>query len=364
MYKKKILFTANSYWYIKKFRYNTVKSLLKNNEVKILVPEENNSKEVNIFFFKYGKYNLNLLKEFYYFFSFCYQVFFLKPDIIFSFNPKINLYASFAAFFFNIKCIPNVSGLGESLHLIGYKKLIYKLCLKFLIKNSYLIFFQNYENLKFFKSICSLSKSKYKVLLGSGVNLKNFRCNFNNIQNNKIIFIMASRLIKDKGVIEYIEAAIKIKKKYKNKCTFYLLGISDDSLRSVDKSYLEKYIRSDYIKILRDPLKVKEFIKNADCSVLPTYYNEGVPKFLIESIAASNIIITTNTPGCNLVMKNNINGFFVKPKSISDLELQLLRVLNIKFNDLNRMKRNSYFASNKFNEKYNIQSYENIILNL
>ena len=76
MYKKKILFTANSYWYIKKFRYNTVKSLLKNNEVKILVPEENNSKEVNIFFFKYGKYNLNLLKEFYYFFFFFLSSFF------------------------------------------------------------------------------------------------------------------------------------------------------------------------------------------------------------------------------------------------------------------------------------------------
>ena len=364
MIKKKIIFTANSYWYIKKFRTNTIRSLLHNHDVKILVPQHNNLKNNNnIFFFKYNNANLNLLKEIYYFFSFCYQVFLLKPDIIFSFNPKINLYTAFASFFLKIKNIPNISGLGEPLHLVGFKKLIYRFSLKLLIKNSHLIFFQNQENLNYFKKIYYLPKSKYRVLLGSGVNLKNFRVKPTNIKKSKVTFIMASRLINDKGVKEYIEAAIKIKKKYKSKCIFYLLGLSDNSSRSLDKSYIEKHTRSDYINFLIDPSKVTELIRSADCSVLPTYYNEGVPKFLIESIAASNIIITTNTPGCNLIMKENINGFFVKPKSIHNLELQFLRVINIKTEDSTRMKKNSYLASKKFNEKYNIQEYKSIILN-
>jgi glycosyltransferase involved in cell wall biosynthesis len=363
MDKKKIIFTANSYWYIKKFRKDTISSLMQNNDVSILVPQDKNFTNNNIFFFKYSNTNLNLLKEIYYFFSFCYKVFLIKPDIICSFNPKINLYATFASFLLNIKNIPNISGLGEPLHLVGYKKLIYRFSLKFLIKNSHMIFFQNQENLIYFKNIYSLPNSKYKVLLGSGVNLKNFRVKPTNNKKNTITFIMASRLIEDKGVKEYIEAAIKIKKKYKSRCIFYLLGISDHSARSLDRAYIEKFTRSDYINILIDPVRVSELIKSADCSVLPTYYNEGVPKFLIESIAASNIIITTNTPGCNLVMKNNVNGFFVKTKSIYDLEMQLLRVMNIKSQDFDRMKKNSFLASKKFNEKYNIQAYKNVIIN-
>ena len=176
----------------------------------------------------------------------------------------------------------------------------------------YHILFQNTDIQETYRRNNLLSLPSYQLINGSGVNIKKIRNYSSKNKNKKFSFIMACRLIKEKGVIEYLEAAKFIKYKYKNRCDFFLFGLEDSSYRSIPLELIKKYQRLNVINLYVNKKNILKYISQADCSVLPTYYNEGLPKFLLESLASSNIILTTKTPGCKMTLIENINGFSLK----------------------------------------------------
>lgn len=360
----KIAFAANTSWYLKNFRYNTIKIFSSKYEtVATFSPKvkENYSvfedlrvSERNFNMEPAGK---NYLKELISLISVTISYYRYKPDLIFSFNPKVNLYTLIFSAISNTPVVINVSGVGAASQLSGVKGLAYKFFLKRFYNKASHIFFQNSEDMQDFiaKGICD--GTNHEVLPGSGVDLAKFKPSFSSFREKK--FLMASRLIKQKGVIEFLESAKHIiNNENKIKAQFYIAGIVDESSRAVSEKEIYSYCTEGYIDYLGNCSNVAEVLQNIDIVVLPSYYPEGTPRSLLEAAAAGKVIITTDTPGCRDVVIEGVNGFLVPPRDTEALRKAMEKVINLSDEKLAEMQTNSRkLAEDKFDEQYVIQRY-------
>ena len=153
--------------------------------------------------------------------------------------------------------------------------------------------------------------------------------------------------IRQKGVIEYVKAATYLKYKFK-KMFFYLIGDPDkNNPSSISQRYLNslKLLKYRSVNYLPHTKNIFKYIKKSDVIVLPSY-GEGLPASLLEALFLKKAVITTKVNGCLEIVKNNYNGFLVRPKNSQDLKDVFLKIIN-KPNLVNRFKKNSYRLYNK-----------------
>ncbi|WP_432694250.1 glycosyltransferase family 4 protein [Priestia aryabhattai] len=217
------------------------------------------------------------------------------------------------------KIICIVNGSGRLFQLAGVKGKIVKLIsypmlwLAFLFSSH--IFFQNQDDLKMLRKKKLLPRNNYNTINGSGVNLDTYE-----LQEmvHKPVFLMLSRLTGSKGVNEYIEAAIQIKRLYPES-VFYLVGPMDDQEESINKERLHKAVSEGVIKLKGKVENVASYIQLCKVFVLPSYYPEGIPRSILEAMAMGRPILTTNSPGCRETVEHGENGFLVEPRNSQDL---------------------------------------------
>lgn len=181
--------------------------------------------------------------------------------------------------------------------------------------------------------------------MGSGVNLKKFQY-LNPVVKKKINFLMISRLIYNKGVLEFFEAA----KLLKNNQNFYfeLIGkASDDNLNEIKQSELIKYKDLNNLKILNFTTNIKKKLNNINYLILPSY-REGMSKSLMEAMASGIPVIVSKVAGNVELVKDNFNGFFCRPRNHKSLYKTILKVSKL------RQKKYSVISKNcrKFSENY------------
>ena len=171
-------------------------------------------------------------------------------------------------------------------------------------------------------------------------------------------FIMISRLLYDKGYTQYVEAARIIKQKYP-KTIFKILGsIDEDYPNHVPYEKIKEDIESGVIEYLGYDPNVRSVIENTDCVVLPSFYNEGLSRVLMEALAMKKVIITTNIPGCKETVDNGLNGYLCEPKSTSSLVECMQRVIllsdeeRIKMGNIGRKKAEDIFDISKVISTY------------
>ena len=286
----------------------------------------------------------------------------IKPDIILTFTIKPNIYTSLIAKKMKIPIINNISGLGT----IFIKKNITTKIAQLLYKTSFskynYVLFQNEYDLDEFKKKKLLNNSKYGIIPGSGINTSEWSDNVLNNRGKKILF--CARLIKDKGINEYLESARIIKRKYPD-IIFNVVGpLGVDNKTSISKNLLNEFIVDNSINYLGKSNDMKEIIKNNDIIVLPSY-REGMSRFLLESASMSKPIITTNVPGCREIVQDSINGFLCEPKNSFDLANKIEKMINIsehdriKFGNNGRKLMIENFEESKVTGKY-IQIIKNI----
>ncbi len=235
-----------------------------------------------------------------------------KPDIVFSYTIKPNIYGSMAATKLGIPCIPNITGLGTAVENKGWKQKLIMLLYKKAFKKVKTIFFQNEDNMRFF-SERNLYNEKHKLLPGSGVNLKRFTPA--EYPSDEVInFVFISRLMKEKGTDQYLEAAEYITNKYPN-TRFHICGFCEKEYEHRLKSLTENEAVV-YHGMVKD---MTEILPEMHCTVHPTYYPEGLANVLLESLATARPIITTDRAGCREVVEDGINGFVVKQQDSQDL---------------------------------------------
>lgn len=260
----------------------------------------------------------------------------INPDVILTYTIKPNIYGGYVCGRLGIPYIVNVTGLGTSIQNGGLMQRLTLSLYKVGIEKAQKIFFQNTENRDFMldKGIVS---DRYDVLPGSGVNIERYKL-IPYPEHNTVDFVFIARIMKEKGINQYCEAAKTIRKKHPNS-RFHICGFCEESYEGYIKNLQEEgiIIYHGFVKDMFD------IYKDVDCIVHPTYYPEGMSNVLLEASASGRPIITTNRSGCREVIVNGKNGFLVKEKNTLDL----IRTIE-KFIDLSKEERKKMGLHGRF----------------
>ena len=250
-----------------------------------------------------------------------------KPDIILSFTIKVNIYGSMAARSCRIPIIGNVSGLGTTFLWKGWVRRAAILLYNRAFRSTDFTFFQNVDDRKLFLEKVKLDSSKTGLLPGSGIDLAHFNSSPPAFQE-PTKFLMISRLILEKGVLDYLAAAATILKE-RSDVKFQLLGNYDiDHKRSISERDFNRIESGDVITYLGQTDDVMKAIRESDVIVLPSY-REGTPRTLLEAAAMSRPLISTDVPGCREVVLDGINGFLCEPKTPESLSSKIRLFLSL-----------------------------------
>jgi glycosyltransferase involved in cell wall biosynthesis len=329
----RIAIVLNTSWNIYNFRMNFVQALLeKGHEVHTIAPEDDYTPRLVSagcihHRVKMDSRGANPIKDS----ALILELYLIyrrvKPDIILHYTIKPNVYGTLAASLLRIPVVNNVCGLGTVFlksNLVSFVAiLLYRVSFRFADK----VFFQNPDDMKLFLDKKLVSAKSVDILPGSGIDLKKFHPSTFK-RNDKFTFLLISRLISDKGVFEYVEAVRKLKAGGMN-ASFQVLGAMDpEHKRGIRVKVIQEWINSGVIEYLGTTDDVRSFIDVADCIVLPSY-REGTPRTLLEAASSAKPIIATDVPGCNHVVKNNVNGLLCKLKDSNDLAEKMLQMASL-----------------------------------
>ena len=292
----------------------------------------------------------------------------LKPRIVHHYGAKAILYGTFACLFLRNKplVVNNLIGLGyifssnslkakilRPILLLGYRLF---LCPE---KLNCKVICENQEDIDFFVHNGSLTYDRAIKIPGAGINTEIFFPAEENKKEKICTVIMCCRLLRDKGVNTFVEAA-KILKKERIPVQCWLVGKPDyGNPNSVQQSELDLWQQEGNIKYLGFSSDIASLLRKAHIACLPSHYREGLPKALIEAAACGLAIITTDSIGCRDSVTNN-NGILVPPRNAEALALAI-KELALSPTNLKRMQKNSRdLALKKFDEKLIIEQISKI----
>ena len=244
-----------------------------------------------------------------------------RPDVVLTYTSKPNVYASLAAASLRIPYINNVTGLGSVLTMRKAMQVFVMSMFKVAFRKSSCIFFQNEDNMKL-----ALKKGmvhgEYRLIPGSGVNVERFPLQEypdggNGINGNIVVFNYIGRVLQDKGIDDYIEAAKRIKKKYPN-TEFNIIGFIEPTEKHYEKK-LEELERHGIVKYRGQQKDVKPFIAKSHAIIHPSVYGEGMSNVLLENASSGRFIITTDNPGCKETLEDGVTGFIYHGGNVGEL---------------------------------------------
>ncbi|MBO9570883.1 MAG: glycosyltransferase family 4 protein, partial [Chitinophagaceae bacterium] len=291
----------------------------------------------------------------------------IDPDFIFHYVAKPNIYGSLAAGAENIPSVAVVTGLGYPFAKRNWLFRIIKFLYKKALKKTWEVWFLNNEDAKVFVTEKIVEINKMKVLPGEGVNTEHFKNNriegVTGNNNRAFNFLMSTRLLKSKGVSLYADAARILKKKNYN-VHFNLIGFFEDGHPdSIAKTDLDHWNREGLVSYSGFADDVRPFLSKADCFVFPSFYNEGVPRCLMEAASMELPIITSLNRGCKEVVLNNSNGFICNPNDAFDLADKMEKMINLSAEERSRMGRNGrQLVLKKFDVSKIIAEYTNTLI--
>ena len=370
--KKKIILSINTVWNVVNFRATLIKFLQnKNYEVIVLAQSDEYAQElalldVRLISISINSQKLSIINDLKLLMMYIWYFYKIQPDIYLGYTIKPNLYGSIAAKIFNTPVVNNINGLGKAFSTHGLLFRFARYAYKFALSKSKTIFFQNQEDKDFFISLGIAHHLNAGLLPGSGVDLDAFNEDLYSKQPEQpFTFILIARLLKEKGIFEYIHAARLTLKDYPG-TKFLLMGIIDENNpSSLTINQIYDWQEEGVIKFLGVQDDVRPFLAQSDCVVLPSYYNEGTPKCLLEAASMSKPIITTDWKGCKDTVDHGINGLLCKPKDVQDLYLCLNKMVGMSELDIQKLKSSSRKKAKMFDEKIVFNKYlESIEANL
>lgn len=238
----------------------------------------------------------------------------VKPDIVLTYTIKPNIYGGLMCRIKNIPYICNITGLGTATENKSIVQKIVFILYKCALKRVKCCFVQNSENLQFLTDNKLVDKMRCKLIPGSGVNLKHFKVlpYPNNSENVRFLFI--SRIMKEKGIEQYLEAAKVIKGKYSN-TEFHVLGFCEQEY----EAQLQKLTEDGIINYHGLQKDVIPFLQETSCLIHPSYYPEGMSNVLLEASASGRPVITTNRSGCKETVEDGKTGYIIEIKNSQQL---------------------------------------------
>jgi len=282
-----------------------------------------------------------------------------KPDLVHHYTPKSVIFGSIASKLAGIKTVSSISGLGYAFNLPSYHpvRVITQGLYYFsnLFTDRYI--FQNVDDMRYFLKMKITSIKKSKLIVSSGVELEKYDYTKCEKQDDIIRFTFVGRLLYEKGIKEFLDAALILIAKYEN-IEFMIIGDIDyANPKIMSKDKLQTYLdKSDKINFVGKVMDIRPYLCKISVFVLPSYYREGVPRSILEAMAYKKPIITCDTIGCRTTTKDNYNGFLIEPRDYEQLANSMnYFVENPK--ELQRMGNNSFqrilsvFESSKIIDK-------------
>ena len=319
--ESKILISANTSWYLYNFRLPLLRELISRGcKVSALAPYDSYAEKLEEIGIEHIPINitrsgLNPFADIALFSQFLSIYRRYKPDLVQHFTVKPVIYGTLAAHMCGIPHVFNmVSGMGYVFTGTNIKKfwvqrvvrLLYKSTLNF----SRHVFFQNQDDRDYFLIYNLVDAARTSIVSGTGVDTSKFRPSGKK-KKGGITFIMAARMLWDKGVGEYVEAARIVKGKHPNS-RFWMLGPVDmENPKGIKADQLQSWSSEGVVQYLGMTDSIKTYLSEADVIVLPSYYREGIPLSLLEGAAMGMPIITTDSPGCREVVRKGQNGLLI-----------------------------------------------------
>ncbi len=367
---KKVLFSDNNIWSLLNFRGEIIRHYIdKGYDVIVLAPVDDESEiqsvvpdGVRVIPVKMERTKTNPFSDIKYLFSVCKIYKREKPDYIFHYTIKPNIYGSIAARLNGIKSSAMMAGLGYTFRNSGLAALIGRLLYKIGLRYSDNVFLLNEDNVEevLKRGICK--KNKINLLRGGeGVNLKKFRYMDN--EDTSITFVFIARMLFDKGYSEFVQCAKEIRQDYPD-VKFELYGALDSGYpNAVPSSTIEEDERMGYVQykgFTKDILYV--FSRKGIVVMLPSYYGEGLNRTLMEACASGKPIITTNNPGCKETVRDGINGYIVEPQNTKQLIEAAKHYISLSEEEKNAMSLASRtIAEQVFDINRVIEEYDKLI---
>lgn len=254
-----------------------------------------------------------------------------RPHVLLAYTVKPNVYASLAAHLLGIPVINNIAGLGavfisQSL-LTRLVKGLYALALS----RSSMVFFQNEEDRAQFVAERLVRVARTDVLPGSGIDLQKYAYSPPLPDAARAFrFLLVARMLWDKGIGEFVEAARRVRRVYPDvECC--LLGFLDvQNPAAIPRSEVEAWVAEGVVRYLGVSREVDREIIASDCVVLPSSYREGTPRSLLEAAAIGRPLITTDTPGCRNVVDEGLNGYLCKVRDAASLADAMIRMIEMR----------------------------------
>lgn len=253
----------------------------------------------------------------------------LRPVAYLSWTIKPNIYGSLAAQSLGIPVINNVSGLGATFLAGGWLSRIARSLYQLALFRSSVVFFQNPDDRDLFVTEGLVRPDKTVLLPGSGIDLHYFQVVPRvDPTGRPFRFLLVARMLRDKGVLEYVQAA-RLLRRQGHQVICQCLGFLDVANPSaISRDEMAEWVAEGVVDYLGTTNDVRPLLAQADCVVLPSY-REGTPRTLLEAAAMGRPLIATNVPGCREVVTDGENGYLCAARSADSLALAMSRLAGL-----------------------------------
>ncbi|MBY7864693.1 glycosyltransferase family 4 protein [Vibrio fluvialis] len=361
---KIVAISSNTCWYLYNFRQNTIRALLSEGyHVIAIAPQDEYSQKLSDLgceFIHIGidQGGTNPVKDIKTYFDFLRIYSQIKPAVVLNFTPKNNVYSTLSAKFCKAKVINNIAGLGMVFITESITSKLARLLYKVSQRKADKIFFQNEDDRKLFLDNKLADVSITDRLSGSGVDLTRFT--LQPAKDDGVVrFLLIARMLYDKGIGHYVEAARALKAKYSEGVEFQLLGfLGVNNPSAITEAEMQAWVDDGIVNYLGVSDNVEQDIAKVDCMVLPSFYREGVPKSLLEAGAMGKPIVTTNNVGCRETVDDGVNGYLCELRSTKSLIEKLELMIQMSHEERLEMGRQSRLKiEREFDEQIVINKY-------
>lgn len=364
-----IVLSANSDWNIANFRGGLIRGLrLAGYEPMVIAPQDPAADakmrelDVERVAIRVDRAGLNPWADYRLFTDYRKLLAKIRPAAYLGFTIKPNIYGSMASARLGIPALPNVSGIGNAFQRRDPVQGVVTRLSRLGFRRAPVVFFQNPEDRDLFVGRRIVRPDQARLLPGSGVELDRFTPT--PPASGPVTFLLIARLVRDKGVIEFVEAARKLRHELPG-ARFQLLGGEDEGHRSaISLSDVKDWAKEGLIEYLGPTDDVRPFIASATAVVLPSY-REGLPRSLLEAAAMGRPLIGSNAPGCRQVVDDGVNGYLCEVRDHDSLAAGMRRVARLSaperaaMGDAARRK-----VEERFGEELVVQAYVDVLAEL
>lgn len=329
----KILLCANAAWNIRNYRWGLVQALREDgHQVAVVAPVDGTAPDiaaagVPVHDLAMSRAGTNPLADLALLGALVRVYRTVAPDVVLHYTIKPNIYGTLAAHRLGIPSIANVAGLGTAFEKAGPLRFLAERLYRFAFRRAAWVFFQNPDDREHFLRRRLVPADRAGLLPGSGVDTLRFWPPAGQREPGPARFLLAARLLRDKGIGEYVEAGRRLRADGLEAELVLAGPIDPASPSAVPEDQIRGWSDDGLVTYTGYHADIRGELARADCVVLPSYYREGVPRSLLEAASMARPIITTDSVGCREAVEDGVTGYLVRPRDAGDLAQAMRRFL-------------------------------------